>query len=167
MIVERCMTKSPRVCTGADTLSTVARMLWEHDIGVLPVVDQAGGVVGVITDRDVCMAAYTTGQPLHACTVARHMSRTVFTIGAKADTAKAAELMGLRKVRRLPVVENGRLVGMITLSDLARNQGREARSVVGTLAAISAPTSPAPAVPKTGKIKSVNRPTPRALTKKR
>src|SRR5262245_60665137 len=116
MIVERCMTKSPRVCTGADNLSTVARALWEHDIGLLPVVDQAGGVVGVITDRDVCMAAYTTGLPLHACTVARHMSRTVFTIGAKADTAKAAELMGLRKVRRLPVVENGRLVGMITLS---------------------------------------------------
>mgnify|MGYP001286474180 CR=1 FL=1 len=97
MIVEQCMSKGPRACTPADTLTTAARLLWEHDLGALPVIDSAGAVVGVITDRDLCMAAYTSGLPLHASTVGRHMSRTVFSIGAKADTSKAAELMKTRK----------------------------------------------------------------------
>ncbi|MBK7641762.1 MAG: CBS domain-containing protein [Planctomycetes bacterium] len=127
MNVEQCMTKNPRACTPGDTLSSVARLLWEHDLGALPVVDAAGMVVGMITDRDVCMAAYTSGAPLHLSAVARHMSHTVFSIGAKADAAKAAELMKARQVRRLPVVENGRLVGMLTLSDFARSSARKGK----------------------------------------
>jgi CBS domain-containing protein len=179
MIVEQCMSKSPRSCASSDPLSSAARLLWESDLGALPVVDAAGAVVGMITDRDVCMAAYTSGLPLHASTVGRHMSRTVFSIGAKADTAKAAELMKTRKVRRLPVVENGRLVGIVTLSDLARSAGKNGRAksldahdFVGLLATICEPRTPAPAAalpaqPQTGKIKAVNRPKPRALAKKR
>ncbi len=183
MIVEQCMSKSPRVCAPADTLSSVARMLWEHDLGALPVVDQAGAVVGMITDRDVCMAAYTCGLPLHATTVGRHMSRTVFSIGAKADTAKAAELMRTRKVRRLPVVENGRLVGLVTLTDLARSTGRngklrglEPAELSRVLASICEPRSVATAasapeagalLPKLRKVKSVLQPKPRGLAKRR
>ncbi len=183
MIVEQCMSKSPRVCTPADNLSSVARLLWEHDIGALPVVDSAGAVVGMITDRDVCMAAYTSGLPLHSTSVGRHMSRTVFSIGAKADTAKAAELMRTRKVRRLPVVENGRLVGLVTLSDLARNTGRNGKSrgvevaeVSRVLASICEPRASAPdasetqkgaLLPKVRKVKSVLQPKPRGLAKRR
>ena len=188
MIVEQCMSKSPRVCTSADTLSSVARTLWEHDLGALPVVDHAGAVVGMITDRDVCMAAYTCGAPLHATSVGRHMSRTVFSIGAKADASKAADLMKTRKIRRLPVVENGRLVGIVTLSDLARSAGRNGKlrgldleELVGVFTSVCEPRVPAPpasvasvapAVPaaaptKARKVKSVLRPKPRALAKRR
>ena len=181
MIVEQCMSKSPRTCAAGDTLSAAARLLWDHDLGALPVVDAAGAVVGMLTDRDVCMAAYTSGQPLHACTVGRHMSRTVFSIGAKAEAAKAAELMKTRKVRRLPVVENGRLVGIVTLSDLSRRNGRskglDSREIGAVLAVICeprAPAAPLPGVitPKPGKVKAVNvkavnRPKPRVLSKKR
>jgi len=180
MIVEQCMSKSPRACTPADTLSSVARILWEHDLGALPVVDQAGAVVGMITDRDVCMAAYTCGLPLHSSTVGRHMSRTVFSIGAKADATKAAELMRTRKVRRLPVVENGRLVGLVTLTDLARHAGRNGKSrgidaaeVGRVLASICEPRAAAQAAaepaatPVVRKVKSVLRPKPRALAKRR
>jgi len=188
MIVEQCMSKSPRVCTSGDTLSSVARTLWEHDLGALPVVDATGAVVGMITDRDICMAAYTCGAPLHASSVGRHMSRTVFSIGAKAETAKAAELMKTRKIRRLPVVENGRLVGIVTLSDLARNAGRRGRlrgldleELVGVLNSVCEPRAPAPAgqaataqtaatAPaqrKVRKVKSVLQPKPRALAKRR
>jgi CBS domain-containing protein len=184
MNVEQCMSKSPRVCTPADTLSNVARILWEHDLGALPVVDQQGSVVGMITDRDVCMAAYTCGLALHASTVGRHMSRTVFSIGAKADASKAAELMRTRRVRRLPVVENGRLVGLVTLTDLARHAGRNGKSRaleaaevarvlasiceprVATEAATEAAAEPA-ATPVLRKVKSVLRPKPRALAKRR
>ena len=183
MIVEQCMSKSPRTCTPADTLSNVARILWEHDVGALPVVDQAGSVVGMITDRDLCMAAYTCGLPLHGSTVGRHMSRTVFSIGAKADTTKAAELMRTRKVRRLPVVENGRLVGLVTLTDLVRSTGRngklrglDAAEVARVLASICEPRPAAPEAvqpaalptpPTERKVKSVLRPKPRALAKRR
>jgi len=188
MIVEQCMSKNPRVCTSADTLSNAARTLWEHDLGALPVVDHAGAVVGVITDRDVCMAAYTSGAPLHATSVGRHMSRTVFSIGAKADTSKAAELMKTRKIRRLPVVENGRLVGIVTLSDLVLSAGRNGKprgldlgDLVGVVTSlceprISAPVaseaSPTPSVPAAApargrKVKSVLQPKSRALAKRR
>ena len=185
MIVEQCMTQSPRACTPADPLTTAARLFWEHDLGALPVVDAAGAVVGLITDRDVCMAAYTTGLPLQACTVGRHMSRTVFSIGAKADADKAAELMKTRKIRRLPVVENGRLVGMVTLSDLARSAGKRGKqrgldpaAVHGVLSAICEPrelAQPAvpqngtltPAAPKVRKVKSVLPRKSRPLARKR
>ena len=183
MIIEQCMTKSPRSCTQADTLSIVARLLWEHDLGALPVVDQAGAVVGMITDRDLCMAAYTSGLPLHATHVGRHMSRTVFSIGAKAEATKAVELMKNRKVRRLPVVENGRLVGMVTISDIARTAGRNGKlrglggdEVTELLASVTAPRSaavvtpaPAPALAnaKSPKAKPLFRPKTRALAKKR
>jgi CBS domain-containing protein len=183
MIVEQCMSKSPRVCTSADSLSNAARTLWECDLGALPVVDHAGAVVGMITDRDLCMAAYTSGLPLHATSVGRHMSRTVFSIGAKADTTKAAELMKSRKVRRLPVVENGRLVGMVTLSDLARSAGRNGKlrgldpeQLAGVLASVCEPRvlsngAAAPVAgstrPKVRRVKSVLQPKPRGLAKKR
>ena len=173
MIVEQCMSKSPRACTPADTLSSVAQILWDHDLGALPVVDQAGAVVGMITDRDLCMAAYTSGLSLHACLVGRHMSRTVFSIGAKSDTAKAAELMKSRKVRRLPVVENGRLVGMLTLTDLARRaRALPPAEVAALLADVAAPRTPAAAAPValaagSRKVKSLLKAKPRTLAKKR
>lgn len=179
MIVEQCMSKSPRACTQADTLSTAARLLWEHDLGALPVVDHAGAVVGMITDRDLCMAAYTSGLPLHATHVGRHMSRTVFSIGAKAEASKAAELMKSRKVRRLPVVENGRLVGMVTLSDIARTAGRNGRSrglsgdeIAALLASVTEPRSSAVVTPaasnaKSPKSKPLFRAKTRSLAKKR
>jgi CBS domain-containing protein len=179
MNVEQCMTKSPRACTQADSLSTVARLLWEHDLGALPVVDHAGAVVGMITDRDLCMAAYTSGLPLHATHVGRHMSRTVFSIGAKAEAAKAAELMKSRKVRRLPVVENGRLVGIVALSDIARTAGRNGKlrglsgdEVAQVLASVTEPRAIAPVTPAVAngtapKAKPVFRAKPRALAKKR
>lgn len=181
MIVEQCMSKSPRCCTPGDTLSTAARILWEQDLGALPVVDHAGALVGMITDRDLCMAAYTSGLPLHASTVGRHMSKTVFSIGAKADAAKVVELMKARQVRRVPVVENGKLVGLVTLSDLARTAGKNGKlkglafdAVVDALCSVSAARAASPAVsasvpaplPKARKVKAVI-PKPRTLAKRR
>ncbi|MBA3541520.1 MAG: CBS domain-containing protein, partial [Deltaproteobacteria bacterium] len=58
------MTRSVHTCQPTDTLAAAAKLMWEHDIGALPVVDQVGHVVGMITDRDACMAAYTRGDAL-------------------------------------------------------------------------------------------------------
>ena len=74
----------------------------------------------MITDRDVCMAAYTQGRELSWILVASAMSRAVHACAPSDSIAVAEELMRMHQVRRLPVVLGGRLVGMLTLNDVAR-----------------------------------------------
>jgi predicted transcriptional regulator len=91
----------------------------------VPVVDK-GQVVGMITDRDVCMAAYIAGAPLNTLRISRVMSTTVRSCKAGEPLASAERMMRLHKVRRLPVIDAaGRLVGILSLNDLAREAARE------------------------------------------
>lgn len=75
MNVQDVMTRSVTTCLAQDCLYSVARLLWERDCGSLPIVDRDGRPIAMITDRDVCMAAYTTGKPLHELRVATAMSK--------------------------------------------------------------------------------------------
>jgi CBS-domain-containing membrane protein len=113
-----------RRCKSDDALSEAARILWEHDCGIVPVVasDGSGRVEGVITDRDLCMAAYTTGRPLTETQVASVMSTRLVSVRPEDPIAEAAERMRTAQVRRLPVVdESGHLRGMLSLADLAES----------------------------------------------
>jgi CBS domain-containing protein len=95
--------------------------MWNHDVGFLPVVDARGRVVAAITDRDLCMAAYTQGKPLAEIGVDSAMSRNLVSVRPTDPLDRAAELMECHQVRRLPVVDDdGAIVGVVTLSDLAR-----------------------------------------------
>ncbi len=146
MFIREAMAKEVWTCHADEPLAAAARIMWDHDVGAVPVVDPAGKLVGIITDRDICMAAYITGKALDAEPVSAHMSRQVFTT-TPADRAEAAEeLMRSKQIRRLPVVDAlGAIVGMVTLSDLARaaaERGRKAidsSEVIATLAAICQP----------------------------
>lgn len=121
MNVESVMTKSPRTCLRTDMLHTAAQVMWEGDCGIVPVVDEASVLVGVVTDRDVCMAAYTSGAPLFAIPVERAMAAVVTSIHADARVEQAAELMTKVQVRRLPVVDDdGKLVGLVSVADLVQ-----------------------------------------------
>lgn len=143
MNVREVMTKTVWTCRGDEAMSAAARLMWEHDIGAVPVVDAGGKIVGIVTDRDLCMCAYFTGEPLAAVPVEHAMSKVVFTIGPAQPVEKAEELMRSKAIRRLPVVEGEELVGMITLGDLARaaqaRRGVAAGDVNATLAAIVEP----------------------------
>jgi CBS domain-containing protein len=98
-----------------------AQVMWESDCGFLPVVDSQQRLVGVITDRDICMAAYTKGVPLGGARVANAMSADVYSCSPHATLDYVEELMRTHRIRRVPVVDaEGRLVGVITLTDLAR-----------------------------------------------
>lgn len=149
MFIREAMAKEVWTCHADEPLAAAARIMWEHDVGAVPIVDPAGTLVGIITDRDICMAAYITGKPLAAEPVSAHMSRQVFTT-APTDRAEAAEeLMRSKQIRRLPVVDAaGALVGMVTLSDLARAAAERGRKVldsgevISTLAAICQPRTP-------------------------
>ena len=133
------------VCPNDTTLDHAARLMWEQDCGIMPVVDEDGRLVGVVTDRDICMSAYTQGLPLNAILVTTAMARTVVA-GHEDDSVESAEqLMQDNQIRRLPVVDGeGRPVGMVSLNDLARlvAQARRTtsdRELVQTLAAICRP----------------------------
>lgn len=126
MRVERVMTKDVKSCSPADFLNRAAQLMWEHDCGVLPVVDETGKVVGLITDRDICMAAYTQGKRLEEMPVTGSMSREVWNCHPADSVGEAEERMRLNQVRRLPVVEeDGSLVGILSLNDIAREAARQ------------------------------------------
>ena len=118
--------RSAQSCRPNDSLSDAARLMWELDCGAVPVVNDAGSVVGVITDRDICMAAYTRGQPLSASTVESAMATDVVTASPRAALETIASLMRNHQIRRVPIVDNGHLVGIISLADVARYLQAEA-----------------------------------------
>lgn len=126
--VERLMASPVRCCRPEDGLNQAARIMWEADCGLVPVIaaDESGAVLGVITDRDVCMAAYTQGKTLGEIPVADVMTREVHCCKPAASLEEAQSIMRNAQVRRLPVVDDaGRLVGLLSLSDLAQEACRE------------------------------------------
>ncbi len=146
MKVQEVMTKAVSTCRTDEALATAARLMWERDIGAVPVVGAEGQLVGIITDRDICMAAYFTGEPLSSMPISEHMSKEVFTAGSAQDIESAEELMRSKQIRRLPVLDEARaLVGMVTLGDVARaaaargRKGVPVEDVAATLAAVSQP----------------------------
>lgn len=118
MKVHEVMSRVAATCRMDDSLNRAAQLMWERDCGFLPVVDE-GRVVGVVTDRDACMAAYTKGLLLAAIRVADVMSRQVKSCRPDESLDEARERMAHHQVRRLPVVEDGHLVGVLSLNDIA------------------------------------------------
>jgi CBS domain-containing protein len=118
---EILMTPAPVTCSEHDSANQAARLMWEHDVGALPVVDEHGRLCGMITDRDICMAAYTQGKPLAGITVGSAMSHDVACVGPRDDASRVEALMRHHQVRRVPVVdESMHPLGIISLNDLAR-----------------------------------------------
>jgi len=109
MKVGELMTADAKACGPSDTLNRAAQLMWENDCGAVPVVDQQLRVIGMVTDRDICMAAYTQGRPLAQSRVESAMSHGAYTCAPGDDIASAEKLMCERQVRRLPVIdEEGR-----------------------------------------------------------
>jgi CBS domain-containing protein len=111
----------PATCSPSDSLETAARIMWDNDCGCVPVSDFAGHLVGMITDRDICMAAYLQGGTLRTMYVGSAMSREAFTCRPENTIAECQEIMRAHQVRRLPVIDgDGQLVGIVSLNDLVR-----------------------------------------------
>jgi CBS domain-containing protein len=115
------MTKNVFTCLAHQTLEQAARTMWEADIGCLVVIDDDRRPIGMITDRDIAMAAYTQGVALRDALISSAMSQKVVTARPDARLGELEALMQAEQVRRVPVVEpNGTLIGIVTLGDLAR-----------------------------------------------
>jgi CBS domain-containing protein len=126
MRVEALMSRDVKTCGPKSSLSDAARLMWDGDCGCLPVVDEGNHAIGMITDRDVCMAAYTQGAPLERIPVAVAMSKKVFSCRPGDTVGEAETIMRVNRVRRLPVLDgDGRVAGVLSLNDLAREVERE------------------------------------------
>jgi CBS domain-containing protein len=120
MRVQDLMTHPAVTCHVNDALHDAAQKMWDHDCGVLPVVNDEGKVTGMITDRDICMAALTQDRPLHDLLVNLAMAKHVIAVRPEQTPAEAEQLMAQHQIRRLPVVDAAnRPLGVISLNDLA------------------------------------------------
>lgn len=139
--VEDIMSKQVFTVHPDDPVSTAAQLMWDHDCGCVPVVDARSHVVGIMTDRDICMAAFTQGKCLHEITVSSACATLVYTCHDSEPLSHAESLMVRAQVRRLPVVDSeGALVGMLSLSDLARHMALRSVSASNSVAPLQAAT---------------------------
>lgn len=135
----RDLMKTPRAIGPAESLDAAARILWEHDCGVVPVVDAQERVVGMLTDRDICMAAYTQGRTLHSLPVHLAMAQAVVRCRPTHDAEAALRIMAEAQVHRLPVVdENDRLLGILSVTDVLHGLQRQPAPARARLAVLAA-----------------------------
>lgn len=143
MKVSKLMTRDVITCRVEDSLDAAAQQMWAYDIGSLPVVDDRGCIVGMITDRDALMAAFTHGEPLRAISAGSTMSADPFTCSPDDELTAVEAAMSRRQIRRVPVVDDlGHPIGIVSMNDLARASQRSelsAAEVAATLAAVCAP----------------------------
>ena len=119
MKVSDIMTKSVVKISPDESVEVAARTLTHYNIGALPVCSSDGKVCGMVTDRDLVIRCVAANKPVAQTTVRQVMTGQVLSVKPDMDAAVAAHLMGRQQVRRLPVVENGKLCGMISLGDIA------------------------------------------------
>ena len=152
MKVQDVMTYNVQSCRPETNLAQAAMQMWRGDFGVMPVVADTGKVVGVITDRDICMAAATKHRDPAAIRVKEVISGHVYGCSPDTDIREALKIMQQKQVRRLPIIsaEGGRLEGILSMNDLALKAGKaelSAEHVENTQRAICTHRPVAPAKP--------------------
>lgn len=146
MKIEDVMSRDVVSCTIDDTLDVAVGLMWDRDHGAVPVVDGDNRVVGIVTDRDACMAAYTQALPLHEIPVTTAMADVVHTLRADDTIADAERVMSDQQIHRIPIVDgDGHPVGILAVADLIRATDRRGGvrcdpiDVVATLGAVLRP----------------------------
>lgn len=152
MKVKDLMMGSPRYCQAETNLASATELLWNASCGFLPVQSAEGQVIGVITDRDICIALGTRNLPASEVTVAEVMSDRLHSCAPDDDVRVALHTMGEARVHRLPVMApNGTLVGILSMDDILfrsepRKPGKEPElsldEVVSTLRSIARQSVP-------------------------
>jgi CBS domain-containing protein len=147
MKVEELMTRNVKTCHRGTNLAEVASTLWESDCGALPVLDEEHKVVGIISDRDICLAVATKGRLASEVAVGEITSgRPVFTCKSNDSVQDALATMQQQQVRRIPVVnQENKIEGILSISDVvlaaqkeawANQQGVSYNEAISTLKAI-------------------------------
>ena len=142
MKVEELMTQPVFTVSHDQSLSDAAQLMWEQDIGWLPVLDKDNRIVATLTDRDIAMSAFLNGTALCDIPVIKAQSQSLITCNETDNVNTIEELMQANQIRRLPVMDdNDELVGIISLNDIAiayqaGKKGLDAKRLSNTLASI-------------------------------
>jgi CBS domain-containing protein len=120
MKVKDVMTKEVKTCTPETDLAAAAESMWMRGCGALPIVDESGQVVGMITDRDICIATGCHRRDPATILVREVMAERVYSCSPEADLCEALQIMQQKQVRRLAVIDAaGKLCGLLSLNDVA------------------------------------------------
>jgi CBS domain-containing protein len=122
MQVKDLMSSGVVSITPEENASRAARLLARHNIGALPVCSTDGKIKGIITDRDIVLRCLAADSQPESTQVREIMTKNVVTVSPEDDLREASRLMAEKQIRRLPVAEDGHVVGMLSLGDLARTQ---------------------------------------------
>ena len=125
MKIRDVMTPNPRTVSPNDTVRAAAQVMQEEDTGAVPVVDD-GQVLAVVTDRDIVVRVVAEGGSFSS-RVGDIATKSVVCVTPEMSTSEAGDLMSEHQIRRLPVVENDRLVGIVSIGDLAVKEGKDSR----------------------------------------
>lgn len=131
------MTSNVFTVKETQSLQEAASVMSEHNIGVVPVVNNSGQMTGIITDRDITLRSTAQGEAAQTPVSQAMTAQQVVQATPDMDVHEAAEMMAQQQIRRLPVVENGEIVGMVALGDIAvddqyDNEAEEALSSIST-----------------------------------
>lgn len=136
MKVKDCMCSEVSCVKPETTLKDVAKMMQENHVGCIPVCDQKNSVVGLITDRDLVLRGIACNKDTNTTPVSEIMTTNVFTVAPDAEVTEASKIMCDCQVKRVPVIENETIVGIITLGDLANNEQVKGTQVYTTVEGI-------------------------------
>lgn len=139
MKIREIMSTEIKKATPDNTLIDIAAMMRDEEIGALPVV-QDGELRGIVTDRDIVVRAIAEGKDPSTTTVQEVLSEEVESVEPDGDIEEAADVMAAHQVRRLPVVEDGKLIGMVSLGDISvkHEEGTAAHALEGVSEGVKA-----------------------------
>lgn len=122
MKVKDVMTPNATAIWLTESLADAARLMWENDCGVLPIIKDGQKVIGIITDRDICMAAAVRDRNPSDISVKEVMTSNVYSVKPEDEIDAALQIMQLHRIRRLPVVNpEGELEGILSMNDIVLN----------------------------------------------
>lgn len=144
MRVNEIMKRPPATCTSNDTVADAARIMHEHQCGFVPVVDIRGAVIGVVTDRDVCLVVGDRHRAMTRVSVQDAMSHPIFSCYEDENLKVTLATMARRHVRRLPVLDKGgHLRGVLSIDDIIQAPTKRgsptAEEILAALKGITAP----------------------------
>ena len=149
MRIKHVMTKDPKCCVATDLAQHAATIMRDEDTGFVPIVEnqQQRKLIGVVTDRDLCIGVVAQGRDPRSVPVTDCMTPKVVTCSSDDAVEKVTELMRENQIRRIPVVNQGELVGIVAMADLVERADLPPTQTHETLKKVSEPTS-APSKPR-------------------
>ena len=121
MKVKECMCNNVYSCTPETTVYDVAKLMQTNHVGCIPICDEQKNMVGLVTDRDLVLRCIASNKDVKQTPVSDIMTTEICACTPDDDMTNAQSKMGSNQIRRLPVIDNGTIVGMLTLGDIAKN----------------------------------------------